>query len=219
MIEKLPIGEWWLMKKIIVLPLKESRLFSVRKSLQALCCVVGFVLFPSGTTIGATFSQDFQIDPQTSSLSCTGTCASSLSYQIAGTFRMVVDDNLGYANMSLAAIDVTTPVLPDGPFQFPGYWGRYENPAFYGTDDACAWPFSGFCMSLPGGSSSYSGSFNGTNLSMTGSQVLIFTGHSIDSTYYTYAINASTVPLPAAFWLFGSGLAGLFGFSRCRKAF
>jgi hypothetical protein len=34
----------------------------------------------------------------------------------------------------------------------------------------------------------------------------------------TFAANASAVPLPAAVWLFGSGLMGLVGVSRRRKA-
>jgi hypothetical protein len=35
---------------------------------------------------------------------------------------------------------------------------------------------------------------------------------------YTYAIEVSPVPLPAAMWLFGSGLIGLIGVARRKKA-
>ena len=35
---------------------------------------------------------------------------------------------------------------------------------------------------------------------------------------YTYAIEVSPVPLPAAIWLFGSGLIGLIGIARRKKS-
>jgi hypothetical protein len=67
----------------------------------------------------------------------------------------------------------------------------------------------------------------------TASQLFGFTGNATSGTLNSYilgsatlaadgtlAINAGTapVPLPAAVWLFGSGLMGLVGVSRRRKA-
>lgn len=166
----------------------------------------------------ATFTQNFQIDPLTSSLSCSGySCTTSLSYPIAGTFSMVVDDSLGYINMTLAAINVTTPPLPDGPFQMPsqtlGYFARFDGPTFYGNNNDCGWPLpfgAGSCYSI-GNFSSFSGSLTGLSLSMTGSQALNYFSSNV------YTIKASAVPVPAAFWMLGSGLLGLIGVGR-RKA-
>jgi hypothetical protein len=40
--------------------------------------------------------------------------------------------------------------------------------------------------------------------------------HSVWETWYVRDSNVSSVPVPAAVWLFGSGLVGLMGFNRKR---
>lgn len=130
---------------------------------------------------------------------------------------MIVDDSLGYANMRFEAVNIVTPPQPFELFQFPEYFARFEGPTFfYGDADFCSWPFAeGFCISLVGNINVFSGNIDGIGLSMTGIQ----TNRLSDPlrSPYAYTINAAVVPVPAAVWLFGSGLLGLIGFARKKK--
>ena len=99
--------------------------------------LAGFIFLPLGSADGATLIQDFRIDPYASFVGtnpdCIGDRPVTDSYPIAGTFRMVVDDSLGYANMRLAVIEIATLPQPFELFQFPEYFARFAGPtSFYG---------------------------------------------------------------------------------------
>jgi hypothetical protein len=53
--------------------------------------------------------------------------------------------------------------------------------------------------------------------------VFLYTVASSDDSWGTlqfdsFSVTAASVPIPAAFYLFGSGLLGLVGMARCKKA-
>jgi hypothetical protein len=128
---------------------------------------------------------------------------------------MTVDDAFGYANMRLDAIDVHTPPLPFGPFEFPEYLARFEGPGFFGDDNICHWPFSGFCSSQ-GAFGFFHGELNGSNLTLQGGPVedVVIIGNA----RYDYSIyaTAASVPEPSSGVLLASGLA-LVGYHGLRK--
>ena len=96
-------------------------------------------------------------------------------------------------------IDVTA--TPNGGigFVFPEYIGNYVGNNFSGSESIPSFP-----------DNSYTGTFDGTTLSITG----IYYEPVNDGFIYNYIINATVVPIPATIWLFGTGLLGLIGVAR-----
>ena len=43
-------------------------------------------------------------------------------------------------------------------------------------------------------------------------------GNTLDDNFYIRTADAAVIPVPAAVWLFGSGLLGLIGIARRKKA-
>lgn len=92
-------------------------------------------------------------------------------------------------------------------FEFPSFASQFSNPTeFFGSNSACAIPLGPdtFCSgSNNGGIESLSGQIQNGKITFNGSQpnALSFFGGG-----QTYHVEASVVPVPAAFWLFASAL-------------
>jgi hypothetical protein len=98
-------------------------------------------------------------------------------------------------------------------FIFPTFPAYFNNPPNFDTDShPCTVTLYGtLCTGWSFGSPSrYSGVFDGVTLEITGINPL----DSVSDTYYDYNITATLVPVPASFWLIGSGLLGLFGIAN-----
>ena len=96
-------------------------------------------------------------------------------------------------------------------FAFPTYFAVLTGQAFAASEDPCTWfPSTGSCTSM-GSFGSYAGSFDGTTLSMTGTD---YAGDFFPSSFeFTVVARAATVPEPGtlaclAIAAFGLGAAG-----------
>ncbi len=92
--------------------------------------------------------------------------------------------------------------------------GNSEHPAFVNSD---------FNYSLDNGSSWLTATTNGVGLvtlNLGGTNQVEFraAGNALANNFYIRNADATVVPVPAAVWLFGSGLLGLIGISRRKKA-
>lgn len=105
----------------------------------------------------------------------------------------VVVDGLGFQSPSI------TSALPDS---------AAYNGSIFSNSVACIALVGVICPT-----DNVNGSYDGTNFSMTR---YYFSGNPDDYSY-EIVITGTVVPVPAAAWLFCSGLIGLFGFSRKKK--
>lgn len=118
---------------------------------------------------------------------------------VGGTFTATFDTTtIQFSNINVAT-------SPSSSFVFPDYDGTFDGSSFSGSQ----------LVSILGLYNTYSGTFDGTNLNIAG----VFYDPYYDGYTYNYDISASvsSVPVPAAVWLFGSGLLGLAGIARKKR--
>lgn len=185
----------------------------MRPSIIALILLLGIY-----SSANASMSYTLQIDSTHSSIQYSENSATE--YEISGQFNLISSDN-GFIwsrdNLRLINISTSTDQLPNVTFSFPYFCANLSGNTVYGSRNDCEWiDRSGSCVSS-GRFDNFSGTFNGTTLTLSGIDYL-----SMHSTpFYSYQITAqvlpSPVPLPPALLLFAPGLA-VVGFMRRRIA-
>ncbi len=120
---------------------------------------------------------------------------------VSGSFTATFDTTT--STVQFSNINVVT--NPGSSFVFPDYDGTYDGSSFSGSQ----------LVDLLGTYNTYSGTFDGANLAIAG----VFRDPYYDGYVYDFDIAASvsSVPVPAAVWLFGSGLLGLLGVAKRKK--
>jgi len=128
---------------------------------------------------------------------------------ISGSFNLtqVPFSQPGWDKLIFENIDV---VVSDPGFQSPGISSPLPASALYNgnifeNSESCVLIVGAICPQ-----DTTSGSFDGSNFSM---QRLFFSGIADDYEYQIF-ISGTIVPVPAAVWLFGSGLIGLFAMAK-----
>jgi len=100
---------------------------------------------------------------------------------------------------------------------FEGFFDQFSTSSFAGSEDPCfsfSYYFNGSCYSA-GDFGSYTGNYDGVNFVFTGVKNPNF---STGANGFFYTIVATPVPIQTSIWLFGSGLLGLIGVARRKKA-
>ncbi|QPK62695.1 hypothetical protein IVG45_17915 [Methylomonas sp. LL1] len=123
------------------------------------------------------------------------------------------DGSQGTFTYSTNWLELVKPsLIADGlssEFRFPNF-PSFMNTAteFFGSNNPCALPLGPdtFCSGSSFGESSLTGQLQGTKILINGTQPDVFFSFGGG---YTYHIEAAVVPVPAAFWLFFSGLSML----------
>ena len=109
-----------------------------------------------------------------------------------------------FTDTNVQFTDLSVSTSPDSTFVFPSYLGTFDGFSFSGEQNIWVVP------------NTYAGTFDGYNLTLSG----LYSDPWTDGIQYSFTINAvaSPVPVPAAVWLFGSGLIGLIGVARRKKS-
>ncbi len=112
------------------------------------------------------------------------------------------------------AIAVNSGGAATAGFVFPTYFAVLTGQAFAASEDPCTWfPSTGSCSSM-GSFGSYAGSFDGTTLSMTGTD---YAGDFFPSTFeFTVVARVAAVPEPGTLACLAIGAFGL-GAARRRR--
>ena len=139
-------------------------------------------------------------------------------FEISGRFSLIVDTDSYYQTvLRFEPINISTPTLSQGPFNFPTFPLGYDGLLFSDNGDPCNYfDLPGSCASM--GNFGYAvGSFDGFSLKMSGEAPIDY----FES--YSYSIQASvvessSVPEPSTFMLLGSSVLAL-GVIRFRKSY
>lgn len=168
----------------------------------------GFLLLTS-TWSNISSAAIVQIDPSTSGIQTSGGLAGT-GYgflTLSGSFNLIQEPSAlpGWYNLTFEDIDIVVGApgfqSPTITSALPNYSAAYDGNLFAGGV-ICIYVEGIICPT-----DNTTGSYNGTSFSMSRDY---FSG-SPDDFNYTIIINGtiSAVPVPAAIWLFGSGLIGL----------
>ena len=116
--------------------------------------------------------------------------------------------------ISFEAIAVNSGGAAAAGFAFPTYFAVLTGQAFAASEDPCTWfPSTGSCTSM-GSFGSYAGSFDGTTLSMSGTD---YAGDFFPSSFnFTVVARAASVPEPGTLACLAIGAFGL-GAARRRR--
>jgi hypothetical protein len=154
-----------------------------------------------------------QIDPGASTLTylCPSPCSSE-SFSISGEFELHLLDpdlvTLGYGNARLYNQTVAAG-SQSIPFQFPSYPTELDGTQLRGDANECSWPgppgSSGVCVST-GFFPTFSGTFDGDHLHITGFDPVEVGPIAPRGTGYSYDIHAALVPEPTSLILAACGL-------------
>jgi len=173
--------------------------------------VTAFLSFLSWSSL--TSAAVIQIDSSTSSIHRTGGIAGVNDFiSVSGTFNLTqIPFSLdGWDELIFEDIDIIVGSPGISPLNSPLPESALYNGRNFENGLVCTAVVGAFCPT-----DNVNGIYNGTIFSMN----RFYSDGFIDGFNYEIIINGSVsaVPVPAAAWLFGSGLIGLFGISRRKK--
>jgi len=154
-----------------------------------------------------------QIDSSSSSIHRTGGIAGVNDFMsVSGSFNLTqVPFSLdGWDQLIFGDIDIVVGTPGISPLNTPLPASALYNGSIFENGLACIASVGVICPT-----DDVRGTYDGTNFSMN----RFYSDGFIDGFNYEIIINGSVsaVPVPAAVWLFGSGLIGLFGINRRKK--
>ena len=181
------------------------------KFIKSVFAVSSFLLFLGWANISTAVV--IQIDPGSVVYTAGGLNGSGYGdLTISGSFNLTqvpFSPLPGWEQLIFENIDV---VVSAPGFQSPGITSPLPVSALYNgnvfeSSLACVLVIGGVCPQ-----DTVTGTFDGSNFNM---QRLFFSGIADDYEYQIF-ISGTAVPVPAAVWLFGSGLIGLFAMAKRR---